>query len=121
MKENDVGRFIKNLQRVMKERGIDVSKLSEMTDIPVASLERILGEISDPNQAAMERIADRLGILLQELAGAEPIESGPDGEETVEAFPVTPSEKSIIEAYRKLPEDHWLRKAIEENLLDKSE
>ncbi len=121
MKENDVERFIKNLQRVMKERGIDVGKLSEITDIPVASLQRILGEISYPNQAAMERISDRLGILLQELIGEEPIESEPDGEEAIESIPVTPSEKSIIEAYRKLPEDHWLRKAIEENLLDKSE
>jgi predicted transcriptional regulator len=119
MDQDSAEKFVKNLQRLLKERDIDAAQLSEMTEIPLPSIERILDEISYPNKAAMERIADRLGISLQELIGEE--SPKPEKKETVEAISVSGKEKAIIEGYRNLPNDHWLRKAIEENLLDKSD
>jgi len=102
----------------MKERGIDVASLSEKTGIPEASLKLILNEIISPNQAAIRRITETLEIPLDDdLLGAEPI--GSNSEEVLETISVNPIEKKLIKAYRQLPEDHWLRKAIEENLLNK--
>ncbi len=112
MEENRINRFMNNLRRLMKQRGIDAAQLSEKTGIPAPSINRILDEISSPNQAALERISEALDVSIEDLIGEDP-----PAKKTIE---VTGIEKDIIEAYRKLPDNHWLKQAIDENLLDKS-
>ena len=118
MEEDRIDEFISNLLRIMKERGIDAAQLSEKTGIPLPSIKRILDEISYPNQAAMERISETLGLSLGDLTGGD--STAAVREEIKFTISVTTIEKDIIEAYRKLPENHWLKLAIDENLKSKS-
>ncbi len=118
MEEDRIDEFISNLLRIMKERGIDAAQLSEKTGIPLPSIKRILDEISYPNQAAMERISETLGLSLGDLTGGD--STAAVREEMKFTISVTTIEKDIIEAYRKLPENHWLKLAIDENLKSKS-
>ncbi len=118
MEDDRIDKFISNLLRIMKERGINAAQLSKKTGIPLPSIKRILDEISYPNQAAMERISETLGLSLDDLTGGD--SSASIREEVRHTISVTAIEKEVIEAYRRLPENHWLKVAIDENLLGKS-
>jgi len=114
---NSIDMFIENLRKLMKERGIDNKQLSNMTGIPLVSIDRILGEISSPNRAAMEKISEAMDIPLDSLLGKESVHDRDNG--TIKDFETSKLEKEILIEYRKLPDNHWLKQAIDEILFNK--
>jgi transcriptional regulator with XRE-family HTH domain len=119
MDDNSISGFIENLRKLMKERGIDNKQLSNMTGIPLSSIDRILGEISSPNRAAMEKISEALDVPIDSLIGKESAHDRDNG--TIKDFEISEIEKEILIEYRKLPDNHWLKQAIDENLFNKSD
>ncbi len=107
--------FVRNLISLIKKQKISQDELSQKTGIPISSLSRLLGGVSQPNKEAINLLAEAVGLSVDEIIRINPKVDDLDDKKEKVSF--TEMERQIILAYRQLPDDHWLKKAIDETLL----
>ena len=103
-----------NLARLMKERGFNQVELAKRSGVPQSLISRYLRSDAKAEMPSVENLialAKALRVTLDELTGitAAQIEKA---ESDVETGNLTDDERLLLEAWKKLPPDHWLRKAI---------
>src|SRR3990167_5290128 len=66
--------LIINLRSLMKNVGLNEAELSRRTDIPQATLHKILaGKTEDPRASTLKTLSDFFGISIDELLSGNPI------------------------------------------------
>ena len=110
--------FARHFLWIIKRRGIDINQLADKSGIPVSSLTRMLGGVSIPNQKAITKLCEAVDMSVDEIIEMEIPHEAKTADE--DSFVLTAYENKIIIAYRQLPDDHWLKKAIDETLLSEN-
>jgi transcriptional regulator with XRE-family HTH domain len=111
-------KFAENLKKFMELRQFDQVKLAKKSGVPQSSISGYLRRDKrgkTPHFRHLIALAKALSCSLEELTGFE----GFHKIEEKAALIKEPSEeqKLLLEAYETLPDDHWLKQAINEILL----
>jgi len=110
-----------NLGELMQLRGlnqVDLSRKSGVSQALISSYLRKSAKAKYPNLRNLIALGRALNCTLEALAGIEEPESNQTEREII-----SPSKEQVAlwEAYNKLPEGHWLRVMIEQELLDRND
>jgi len=110
--------FSENLRGLMQLRGlnqVDLSRKSGVSQALISSYLRESAKAKYPNLRNLIALGRALDCTLEALAGIEE----PEGNQTEREI-ISPSKEQIAlwEAYDKLPDGHWLKIMIEQELLD---
>lgn len=113
--------FSNNLAVIMAERGLNQPELARLSGVDQSLISRYLRNDQRarlPRLKNLVALAKALDCTLEDLIGVKKT----DRLET-ELQDNSPSRDQIAlwEAYNKLPEGHWLRVMIEQELLDQNE
>ena len=110
--------FSQNLARMMAERGINQPELAHLSGVDQSLISRYLRSDKKaklPNLNNLVALAKALNCTLENLAGVEI----PQGRLEKDTDPQRSSEQiALLEAYEKLPEGHWLKIMIKQELLN---
>lgn len=116
-KSGYMGDFSQNLQAIMDRRGLNANQLSKRAGISRGLISGYLNERGRDKYPSLKNLialSEALHCTLEELTG---IERAKGAEEAAGAVQPSDKELAILRAYSKLPDDHWLKKAIDQVLL----
>ena len=111
--------FSSNLSRIMAERGLNQPELARLSGVDQSLISRYLrgnARAKCPSINNLVALAKALNCSLERLVGLEELPRNQEEEEKIQ-----PSNEQIVltRAFDKLPEGHWLKIMIRQELLDK--
>lgn len=116
-----MSKISKNLAAIMASRQVNQPELARLSGVDQSLISRYLRQDSSaktPSIKNLTALASALKVSILELVGLEDITPS-----QAACHPASPSNEQIAlwDAYSKLPDGHWLKIMIKQELLDSAD
>src|SRR3990167_9047265 len=107
--------LVLNLRELMKKSGLNEAKLSRATNIPQATVHKILaGKTEDPRASTLKTLSDFFGVSIDELLSGDPVPKSPTV--AVQYIPIISWEECVNSAQftSQLTPSNWNKWVVSE-------